>query len=77
MASLNSVIPMRTLDLLCDSIGPNMPMKGNSSISTFSEAPLIRFQKGSYSKDNHVDDLGQGRLGSIPGRLEKYSNGRS
>ena len=77
MPSLNSFTFTRALGLLCDYIGPNMPMKGISTISIFSEAPLIRSQKGSYSKDDHVNDLGQGRLGSISRRLEEYSNCRS
>lgn len=77
MVSLDSFIPMRALGLQCDYIDLNMPMKGISSIFTFSEAPLIRSQKGSHSKDDHVNDAGQGRLGSISRRLEKYSNSRS
>ena len=77
MASLNGFNFMRALGLLCDYTGLNMPMKGISIISTISEAPLIRSQKGSYPKDDNVDDPGQGRLGSISRCPEKYSNGRS
>lgn len=77
MASLNGVNIMRALGLRCDYTGLNMPMKGISTTSTLSEAPLIRSQKGSYPKDHHVDDPGQGRLGSISRCLKKYSNGRS